>query len=112
MALLTEDRKGSGLFLMLSVLENIEIANIGNYIKKIFLNRKKIFSDCTDLTARLKIKTPSLYQTIKNLSGGNQQKTLIARWLLTNPDILILDEPTRGIDVGNIGNERQNSYYA
>ena len=100
MALLTEDRKGSGLFLMLSVLENIEIANIGNYIKKIFLNRKKIFSDCTDLTARLKIKTPSLYQTVKNLSGGNQQKTLIARWLLTNPDILILDEPTRGIDVG------------
>lgn len=100
MALLTEDRKLNGLFLMLSVLENIEIANIGKYIKKIFLNQKKIFSDCTELTSRLKIKTPSLYQTVKNLSGGNQQKTLIARWLLTDPDILILDEPTRGIDIG------------
>jgi len=64
------------------------------------LNEKKIREDCQRLSDQLAIKTPSLQQLIKYLSGGNQQKALIARWLLQDPDILFLDEPTRGIDVG------------
>jgi ABC-type sugar transport system ATPase subunit len=65
-----------------------------------FLNHKQIRKDCEEYKEKIRIKTPNLEQKIMNLSGGNQQKVLVARWLLTDPDILILDEPTRGIDVG------------
>ncbi|PLR76696.1 D-xylose ABC transporter ATP-binding protein [Bacillus sp. V3-13] len=100
MGLLTEDRKLSGLFLPLSVEDNMITVNIDRYIKGPFLDKKKIATDCKKQHSQLKIKTPSLQQRINNLSGGNQQKALIARWLLHDPDILFLDEPTRGIDVG------------
>ncbi len=98
---LTEDRRLNGIIPVLSVKINTIVANIRNYVRfSLFLNLKKIQQDCEDYKDRLKIRTPSLEALIQNLSGGNQQKVLVARWLLTNPDILILDEPTRGIDVG------------
>lgn len=101
MALVTEDRRMTGIFPMLSVKDNTVIANIKSYGKAgIFIDHKRITNDCETYRESIRIKTPSINQKIMNLSGGNQQKVLIARWLLTNPDILILDEPTRGIDVG------------
>ncbi|MBV8378799.1 MAG: sugar ABC transporter ATP-binding protein [Verrucomicrobia bacterium] len=100
MALLTEDRKLTGLYLNATVRENIFIANINRYLVGPFLRFSQIEKDCEKMRGLMRVKTPSLMQIIKNLSGGNQQKVLIARWLLTEPDLLILDEPTRGIDVG------------
>jgi len=100
-AYLSEDRKKEGLVLKLSVLENMMIANLKAYENKFKrLNKKKQLSDCKDYIKKLSIKTSSPYQIIKNLSGGNQQKVIIARWLLNSPKVLIIDEPTRGIDVG------------
>ncbi len=101
MAFLTEDRKKSGLFLVLSVLENMSIVNMAQYSSKVgFISHVQMAKDCMAQIQRLNIKTPTMDQIINNLSGGNQQKVLIARWLLAQPKILILDEPTRGIDVG------------
>ncbi|WP_375184720.1 sugar ABC transporter ATP-binding protein [Aquabacterium sp.] len=100
MALLTEDRKKSGLFLMLSVGENMEITAMRHHARAGFVRQGQVDALCEDMRQRLAVKTPSLHETIENLSGGNQQKVLIARWLLNKPRILILDEPTRGIDVG------------
>ena len=86
---------------MLTVFQNVIIANIQKYIKKTgLLNHKKAIEDTNEFVKAISIKTPSIYQKVENLSGGNQQKVLVARWLLTNPEILFLDEPTRGIDVG------------
>jgi len=101
MALLTEDRRLNGIFPMLTVFQNAFMANIHKYIKKSKLfDHKMAKEDVNKYVDIIKIKTPSIYQKIENLSGGNQQKVLVARWLLTQPEILILDEPTRGIDVG------------
>jgi len=75
-------------------------ASIDSFITNGYLNKKKINEKCKEQKDKLQVKTPSLDQLILYLSGGNQQKVLLARWLLNDPDILILDEPTRGIDVG------------
>ena len=99
-SLLTEDRKLSGLYLILSVLDNIAMANMKEYERAGLLNKSAIRKDGAYSKELLNIKTPNIEQLIINLSGGNQQKVLVARWLLINLDILILDEPTRGIDVG------------
>jgi inositol transport system ATP-binding protein len=101
MAFLTEDRKDTGCLLILDVLENMQIAVLQDrYVKGGFVQQGAIEATCEDMAKRLRVKTPSLYERVENLSGGNQQKVLIGRWLLTHPKILILDEPTRGIDVG------------
>ncbi len=101
MALLTEERRATGIFPVLSVQENLVIANITSYQNKSgLLNASRMAEDTKKSIKDLDIKTPSAKTLIKSLSGGNQQKVLFARWLLTTPEILILDEPTRGIDVG------------
>jgi inositol transport system ATP-binding protein len=101
MAFLTEDRKDTGCLLILDILENMQIAVLQDrFVKGGFVTEKQISAACEEMSRKLRVKTPNLQERIENLSGGNQQKVLIGRWLLTNPRILILDEPTRGIDVG------------
>ncbi|MCA1404140.1 sugar ABC transporter ATP-binding protein [Ensifer sp. IC3342] len=101
MAFLTEDRKDTGCLLILDILENMQIAVLQDkFVKRGFVSEKAITAACEEMSRKLRVKTPNLQERIENLSGGNQQKVLIGRWLLTNPRILILDEPTRGIDVG------------
>jgi methyl-galactoside transport system ATP-binding protein len=100
-ALLTEERRVTGIFPVLSVLENTVIANLSRYMNPLgFINEAKRREEVKRSIEMLRVKTPNMYALIKNLSGGNQQKVLLARWLLTEPDVLLLDEPTRGIDVG------------
>ena len=99
-ALLTEERKFNGIFGGLTLENNIIIANLSKYCKAGILKRKAIIKDTNWVVDRLKVKTPSTKTLIRNLSGGNQQKVIFGRWLLTEPQIFLLDEPTRGIDVG------------
>ncbi|MDX5648029.1 sugar ABC transporter ATP-binding protein [Clostridioides difficile] len=100
LGLITEDRKGTGLFLQMSVKENTTMAGLKKISKfKSIIDRKKEKEILEKYIEALKIKTPHMNQVIQSLSGGNQQKAIIARWLLLQPDILIMDEPTRGIDV-------------
>lgn len=96
--LLTEDSRGNGIVGLLSVKENTVLANLKAY--GFPLNHKKMREDTEEYIKKLNTKTPTMETPIQNLSGGNQQKVLVGRWLLTNPDVLIVDEPTRGIDVG------------
>jgi inositol transport system ATP-binding protein len=101
MAFLTEDRKETGCFLLLEVLENMQMAVLrGKFVRAGFVSQRRLTRDCEAMSKTLRVKTPNMQEPIINLSGGNQQKVLIGRWLLTRPRILILDEPTRGIDVG------------
>ncbi|MEI7026352.1 sugar ABC transporter ATP-binding protein [Paenibacillus sp. y28] len=101
LALLTEERRVTGIFPVLSVQENTLIASLDKYLNPLrLLDEVKGRADVERSIETLRVKTPSAKALIKNLSGGNQQKVLLARWLLTDPDILLLDEPTRGIDVG------------
>ena len=102
MAFLTEDRKDTGCFLCLDIQTNTEMAVLNQrYVNKLgFVQSAQLSKDSMEMARRLRVKTPDMQEIIQNLSGGNQQKVLVARWLLTQPKILILDEPTRGIDVG------------
>lgn len=100
-ALVTEERRTTGIFPVLSIEENTLLASYDQYVDfNLIINRKKGLKDVVDGIKMFRTKTPSTSALIQNLSGGNQQKVILSRWLLTNPDILILDEPTRGIDVG------------
>jgi ribose transport system ATP-binding protein len=99
--LITEDRKAQGLFLGQSLRSNVAVTIFERLSRLGFLQYKKIDQSVQALVQKLKIRTPNLEQRARNLSGGNQQKAVIARWLAVNPKILILDEPTRGIDVAS-----------
>nr|WP_295274752.1 sugar ABC transporter ATP-binding protein [uncultured Blautia sp.] len=100
MALITEDRKQTGLNLIVSVKENIASVSIGKLSNHGIVNDKKINEVSEKYIRELKIKTPDGNAIVGNLSGGNQQKVVLAKWLLDEPDIIIFDEPTRGIDIG------------
>ena len=101
MAFLTEDRKETGCLLILNVLENMQLAVLQDkFVRNGFVQQAGLSAECEEMCRKLRVKTPNMNERIENLSGGNQQKVLIGRWMLTNPRILILDEPTRGIDVG------------
>ena len=97
---LSEDRKRYGLMLDKSVTQNTVIASVDDFITAGIINDGKMRSASAEYNDKLRTKTPSMEQLLKNLSGGNQQKVIIARWLMKNSDIFIFDEPTRGIDVG------------
>jgi ribose transport system ATP-binding protein len=94
-----EDRKQQGLILSMSVGANISLANLKLAERFSFLSNRLEKQLATDYIRRLKIRTASIWQSVENLSGGNQQKVVIAKWLATKPKVLLLDEPTRGIDV-------------
>ncbi|MBR4035766.1 MAG: sugar ABC transporter ATP-binding protein [Oscillospiraceae bacterium] len=100
-AMLTEDRRATGIMGVLSIADNISIASLNQYLEfGVMINDKKVEDLVQDNIKKMNTKTPSSKTQIQSLSGGNQQKVLIGRWLANNPDVLILDEPTRGIDVG------------
>ncbi len=100
LAYVTEDRKGNGLVLSNSIKINTTMANLGAVSNHTVINKDKEYAVAVDYKEKLKTKCPSVEQNVGNLSGGNQQKVLLAKWMFTDPDVLILDEPTRGIDVG------------
>ncbi len=100
-AMLTEDRRATGIMGVLSIADNISVASLKKYLDfNVMINDRKVEALVQDNVKKMNIKTPSSKTQIQTLSGGNQQKVLIGRWLANNPDVLILDEPTRGIDVG------------
>ena len=99
-AYVTEDRKGNGLILIQDVKQNITLANLRKIANHGVVNDNQEVNIANDYKSNLDIKTPSIEQRVLNLSGGNQQKVSVAKWLFVSPEILILDEPTRGIDVG------------
>lgn len=100
MAFLTEDRKQKGLNLIATVANNTTFVALKQFSPYFWLKKKQELAETERMVKALRIKTPSIHQIVGNLSGGNQQKVVIAKWLLQNADILIMDEPTRGIDIG------------
>ncbi len=98
--LVSEDRKAQGLFLKQSVRTNAGVGLLERLARYGLVNFRALTQRITELTQLLRVRTPSLHQQVRNLSGGNQQKVIIARWLALQPKVLILDEPTRGVDVG------------
>ena len=96
----SEDRKGNGLILADTIKGNISLASLDSIANKGVINEFKEVEVAEEYRGKMKIKTPSVFQKVGNLSGGNQQKVVLSKWILTDPDILFLDEPTRGIDVG------------
>ena len=97
---LSEDRKRFGLAVNLNVRDNLAMATYDRFQRGLFIQASRVRQVTEDYAQKLKIRTPSLEQLLRNLSGGNQQKVVVAKWLICNCDILIFDEPTRGIDVG------------
>ncbi|HOV94021.1 MAG TPA: sugar ABC transporter ATP-binding protein [Spirochaetales bacterium] len=100
LAYATEDRKGNGLVLIKSIQENISLANLQKVSRNGVINEELDKQTAMNFVDSLSIKTPGIHQLVMNLSGGNQQKVSVAKWLFVEPDVLIFDEPTRGIDVG------------
>ncbi|MBO7386639.1 MAG: sugar ABC transporter ATP-binding protein, partial [Lachnospiraceae bacterium] len=100
LAYVTEDRKGNGLILSNPIKTNTTLANLEEVSNRSVIDKDKEFAVAVDYKEKLKTKCPTVEQNVGNLSGGNQQKVLLAKWMFADPDILILDEPTRGIDVG------------
>lgn len=100
MAMVTEDRKELGLVLCRNIKENITLASLDDYSNGPFIDNKKEVDKCGEIAGKLTVKMSGLKQHAGNLSGGNQQKVVLCKWLITTPKLLILDEPTRGIDVG------------
>ena len=99
-AMVNEDRKDYGLCLFRSIRENISLPNLPSRQKGLLLNQKREKQECNEYSKLLTVKTPSIENNAFSLSGGNQQKVVIAKWIMANPKVLILDEPTRGVDVG------------
>ena len=99
-AMVNEDRKDYGLCLFRSIRENISLPNLPSRQKGLLLNQKREKQECNEYSQLLTVKTPSIENNAFSLSGGNQQKVVIAKWIMANPKVLILDEPTRGVDVG------------
>ena len=99
-SMLTEERRATGIFNILSIRENMTIASLKKYLSGPFLSKKKMGESTDWCIQQMRIKTPGQDTRIRDLSGGNQQKVIFGRWLLTEPTVLLLDEPTRGIDVG------------
>ncbi|MNV62381.1 Ribose import ATP-binding protein RbsA [compost metagenome] len=99
-AYVTEDRKEYGLILMDDIKRNISLTGISKLSNKAVVNEREEVLVAEDMRKRMNIKAPSILQKTGNLSGGNQQKVVLSKWIFAEPDILILDEPTRGIDVG------------
>ncbi len=99
-SLVPEDRKRLGLVVDQSILKNISLPNLDSFSSFFSINKNLEIRECEAMAKELAIKTPTLHSLVSSLSGGNQQKVIIAKWLMSNPKILILDEPTRGIDVG------------
>jgi putative multiple sugar transport system ATP-binding protein len=100
LAYVTEDRKSGGLILMQDIRSNVSLANLNKISKKQFVDEHKEIQVAEEYRKKLNIKSPSIFQNTGNLSGGNQQKVVLSKWIFTDPEVLILDEPTRGIDVG------------
>lgn len=100
LAYVTEDRKGNGLVLSNSIKINTSLANLDSISSHMVIDKDKEYQVAEEYRDKLKTKCPTVEQKVGNLSGGNQQKVLLAKWMFADPNVLILDEPTRGIDVG------------
>ena len=99
-AMISEDRRKYGIIPMRDIMENVSLASLKQYFYKGIRHKKREEREVEQVCKKMRVKTPSIEAKIMNLSGGNQQKVILAKWLLCDPEVLIMDEPTRGIDVG------------